>query len=208
MEVNYESWHAKLYRFHSRMKYGWEQGAYRGSNLCPYMRTVLFYWWLRWLFISGKVGVKKFKVQNPLLIALTVFFFGPGWLGMVSYNLKHALLVVDMIAALIVTVVAIVIGARWTARRLSRVKGLKMLGDGTVHAIESTVETTFGFFHLLGRYIDTFHDKICPHISFVEPNATLSSSTSLTPTISEFAGEVLPPEGSEGNCDCDECNGR
>lgn len=161
MNVDFNSWHAKLYRLHHKMKDGWEPSAYYGSNLCPYMRTVLFYWWLRWLFIDGKIKVGNWNIPVPIPVALIIFFFGPGWLGMFSYNLKCLMYGVDCLAVLVLTVFGI-IGLFVLIK--NRVKKSKFHDA----VLEPVAEATSGFAHLLVDYGKSFHDKICPSIEFVD----------------------------------------
>lgn len=179
MKVDFNSWHARLFRFHHKMKYGWEPSSNYGYNLCPYMRTVLFHWWLRWIFIDGRIG--NLPVSIP--IAVIAFFFGPGWLGMISYGLKCFMYVVDAVALLILIVLGVI--------------GLFILIKEKVQnskfhdaVLEPIADATCGFAHLSVGYARSFHDSICPHIDFVDNTRNKS-----TPEETQPLPDEKPEEG-------------
>jgi hypothetical protein len=125
------------------------------------MRTVLFYWWLRWLFIDGKIRISKVRIPVPAIIATFVFFFGPGLAGVLSYGLKCVLVGLDAIAIIIALIVGFVALFTFVKQKVE---------DSKFHdaVLEPAAEATSGFFHLLGNYVRSFHNKICPHIDFSE----------------------------------------
>lgn len=171
MKIDFNSWHARLYRLHHRMKYGWEPNSYYGTNLCPYMRTVLFYWWLRWLFIDGKIKIGK-RIPVPAILAAFVFFFGPGLAGIISYVFKCLLIGLDSI----VVIVALVVGF---VTLFVVVK--KKVANSKFHdaVLEPVADATGSFIQLLGEYTQSFHNKICPHIDFVDDGESKSDSFSV-----------------------------
>lgn len=78
MKVNSNTWHARLYKNWYKRKYEQEHnGSF--TNLCPYMRAVMFWSWMRPLFMT--------KWWN--LIPITFLLIAvPRWLGIVSYQAK------------------------------------------------------------------------------------------------------------------------
>jgi len=52
MQISSDSWHARVYINWFRRKKGWTPTE---ANLCPYVRAVLLYSWLRYIFLTGTI---------------------------------------------------------------------------------------------------------------------------------------------------------
>ena len=158
MKVDLNSWHCRLYRFHHRMKHGWEPSENHQwvTNLCPYMRTVLFYWWLRFLFINGKIPLtKRYYIPVPVPVIVYLFFFLPGLLGVFSYSLKMFLVTLYVAFAILAGALLFLVTLIWTAEKYKDWKRK-----------HNRPETT-GFIQLTKTYARSIHDRICPSIEIV-----------------------------------------
>lgn len=163
MIINKDSWHARVYRWWYQSKYGkktydwfsdkWTPNEPERSNLCPYMRAVMFWSWMRWLFIGGKI--KKFPV--PVLSWLFLLIEVPRWLGIISYTMKLTILmfyVAFVGAAAVVFLASVVV---WLWKDTDKLDWLRKVCRGV---------SEFG--SLVGQYTQAKHDRICPEITFAE----------------------------------------
>jgi hypothetical protein len=116
MNIDLRSWHGRLYQFWYGMKHqediarDWLPKAPATTDLCRYMRVVLFHWWLRYLFLSGRIpGLKR---QVPLAVVIVPFLMIelPRWAGIFSFGLKQFLLTVDIGLLCLVLLVGIIVG--------------------------------------------------------------------------------------------------
>lgn len=160
MNVSSSSWHAKLFRFHQKMKYGYETGV-TYTNLCPYMRTVLFYWWLRWLFLSGRISFKGYSLRVPIFVWAVVAGYAPGTAGMFSYHLKVVLHAFEAAIAFGTLVIGLFMFA-------NRNGAMDDAANVAVDKIDDGFEKVSGFVALLLGYLRTFHTAICPSIKIVD----------------------------------------
>ena len=149
--VNPQSWHSKMYRWWYRQKYG-EEPRHSG-NLCPYMRAILFWSWMRWLFIGGRVGPVRAPVLSwPLLLASIPIGGGLlfGWWFFAGVMQIYCVLLI--VLAMAATVVGI---------------GLVLSDDGLGGAARIR-DGCAPFTDLVGSYLRSFHDRVCPEITFKE----------------------------------------
>jgi hypothetical protein len=145
LKVNSNSWHTRLYKSWYKRKYGREHnGSF--TNLCPYMRAVMFWSWMRPLFMT--------KYWN--LIPITALLIEvPRWAGMLSYNLKTTLYLVYGVAS---GMGVIITGAFWLAEAFDKGK------------LEPITETAESFGNMLVAYGRSAHDRVCPEIEIIRGN--------------------------------------
>ena len=84
MEINRSSWHARIYGWWHFDKYNAHP---TGVNLCKYVRVVLFYGPLRWLF-TGKVGT------FPVALVIVLFMLGSPLMLVGSYEMLVVILAI------------------------------------------------------------------------------------------------------------------
>lgn len=158
MKVDSNSWHCRLWRFHYRMKEGCEPHLWnKTTNLCPYMRTVLFYWWLRYLFINGKIWLgEKFYIPVPIPVCIYLVFFFPGLLGVFSYDLKHSLIVLYIAVTILISVIAAMVAFVMALDKFKSWRRSRQKPGST------------SFVGLTKAYTHAIHDKICPVIQIVD----------------------------------------
>ena len=145
IQVNNNSWHTKLYKFWYKQKYGREHvGSY--SNLCPYMRAVLFWSWMRPLFLT-----KWFSVIPWALLAIEI----PRWAGMFSHSLKFVIWVLYGATAVAGTLLglAAVICWLWDKHEVT-------------NKLDPMIDKGVSFCKLVVAYSRSAHDRICPEIIF------------------------------------------
>jgi hypothetical protein len=128
----------------------WVSKVPRNTNLCPYMRAVMFWAPLRFLFINGKVK----KVPMPAILAVATFL---------AINIflffAHMKVFVDMWKGLVLgsivlgLIYAMVIGIEKWRKKPVRYKEPKQ-GNS--------------FVKLLKDYSQSKHDQICPPVHFTE----------------------------------------
>lgn len=181
MNVNKKSWHYKWYCWFKGDKYP------TNTNLCPYARTVFFYTPLKFLFAKGLIG----KIPIPAIIYPVLLFEVPRWLGMFSYDAKIAIYAIYIISGCIALAVGAALGIvsilRWIEdshlrSKMSDEEWFEFINDGKKkkylphHLLEQTTENRIlNWFDgivgkiensLLVNYIRSFHNKICPFITF------------------------------------------
>jgi hypothetical protein len=185
IEVNRESWHAKVYLWWYYAKwpnkkrereYDLARGygePKKSSNLCPYVRTVLFWAPCRWLFYQGKIG----RIPVPYVFVPVILLSIPQPAGYLSYELKKILWAMDIILfgvallALLVWGVAIVVDLLdqklgW-ANKLASYKLEKRLRKEYEPIVPPLKKKTGpSFFSLIAQRISAAHDRICPEIEF------------------------------------------
>ena len=133
IEVNRRAWHARVYLwwYYTKWPHRRSEGPKTASNLCPYVRAVVLWAPLRWLFYQGRIGKVQLRVA---WIAWPIFLVSiPQPLGYISYNLKRALWISDAIlgaAAVIIGLCFVVVYiAEWADRKwywASRLKTWKI----------------------------------------------------------------------------------
>ena len=147
LTIRKSTWHARVYTWFQNDCGSRDTDV---ANLCPYMRTVLFWTPLRWLFISGRIG----PVRVPLAVYLSLPVALPaivasifGWEGGVAVlTLYLAFLMTGILSAALCGTIYL------TNKMLSRAR-----------AIDS-------FLDVCAEYISAIHSKICPTIRFTNGN--------------------------------------
>jgi hypothetical protein len=169
-KVNRNSLHARIYLWWYEHKYkdNYAKKDKPGTNLCPYMRAILFWAPFRFIFWNW---VKVYEWSYDMYISLnmlTIPFlmtFIPLLAGFGSYKLKKGLWIVDLVilgvAALIgvVCLLVLLIGIMieeyksWKSKQPEKPKKIK-------------VKTTSRFVKLLKDFGRSAHDGVCPEITF------------------------------------------
>jgi hypothetical protein len=147
LTIDPNSWHARVYFWWYRRKYGYPNEGKR-SNLCPYLRAVLFWAPFRALF-STWVTVKRVPVNVVTIPA--VLYAVPTLLGYLSYRLKFDIWLVYLIVVAIAALFAI---------------SFAFDKDGLGWAEKCGIED---FLDLTGEYLRAAHDGICPEVCFRDP---------------------------------------
>jgi len=148
MWIDKNSWHWRLYLWWYNRKFTpWERDYIAYSvNICPYVRTILFWAPIRWLTVWG---------PRKLTVAVETV----GWMG--TYWLLTIIPVktVEDFNALIVFMIS------WLTVLV--IRGFVFLGTHDV-SIPSppdiVVEKGASFFKLLGSYISKAHTQVCPQV--------------------------------------------
>ena len=151
MKIDANSWHVKIYKWWYGHKYG--ICVKRNSNLCPYMRAVMFWAPLRAIFWDWiKIGPVPLNA-----ITLPAFFVGlPFVLGYVSYPAKAIVFAVYIVAAGVVTALAAIFGLAY----LFHSEGLDI-----TRPIKNKIRKS-SFLDLIHEYLRSAHDRICPEVSW------------------------------------------
>lgn len=149
--VDKNSWHCKVYQWWYTKKYGYpKEGS--TSNLCPYMRAIMFWAPLRLLFTDaisfGRVPLGAFTVPAIVLPL-------PWLAGYLDYNLKIAF-------AIIYSIVAVC----GVASGLIYLFSSGGLNAGKPFRNASHVVVTSSFADLIREYLKSAHDRVCPEVHF------------------------------------------
>ena len=155
MIVSNQSWHVRVYHWWYENKYG---GRNVRSNLCPYMRAVMFWAPLRAIF-SDWIELTRWKIPlNYITIPIIVISL-PFLVGYLSYGGKVTIWIIYAVLTGIAIVLSLGFGIawlfdedgmNWSEHLDNRVKGVK----------ESS------FWQLLQEYLRSAHDRVCPEIEF------------------------------------------
>lgn len=172
IEVNTDSWHVKVYKWWYRTKWP-HKGKPERTNLCPYVRTVLIWAPIRWLFYQGRIK----NIRIPYVFIPTFLLSIPQPLGYVSFTIKWLLWRLNLIFACAAVVLGIVVGVTYislaldekysfTAKyRKSQVLRQRRQLQKELDA-ERKPKQGPSFWQLIGRRIEAGHDRICPEIEF------------------------------------------
>jgi hypothetical protein len=169
-KVNRNSLHARIYLWWYEHKYkdNWAKKSKPGTNLCPYMRAILFWAPFRFIFWNW---VKLYEYDYDVYLSLNMLTIPflmvtlPVLAGLGSYKLKHGLWITDLVilglAAFVGIVCAIVFAIvaginaykEWKSTQPEKPKKIK-------------VKTTSRFGKLLRDFGRSAHDGVCPEITF------------------------------------------
>ena len=149
LTVNATSWHTKVYLWWYRHKFahdiatGDRPAIPFHVNLCPYVRVVLLWSWLRWLMVDGKVS----KLRMPWIIwgglVGTVFAYLSGFLMPIDWAFLFAIAILFLIRAILID--------------------MKDNGQLTERNPKPTAPPT-KFVTLIKKYSTSVHDRVCPFI--------------------------------------------
>lgn len=196
MQVSASSWHVRVYRWWYDHKYkrdSWETPKTH-SNLCPYMRAVMFWAPLRALFWDWITVCRIGSLRIPLnLIVITTLAYGlPQPLGYLSYKLKIAMWIVTLLSSAIclltVTILWICFAiSDWKAdRRAARYRipweermqmereelAKRQLRQKRWAWLFNSLGKFLGglseFGSLIRAYLRSGHDRICPEVQFID----------------------------------------
>jgi len=166
-KVNRNSWHASIYLWWYGHKY--KNNAARktkpSTNLCPYMRAIMFWAPLRFIFWNW---FKVYEWSYDLYISLNMLTIPflmvtlPILAGFGSYRVKHKLWILDLIIlgsiALITVIAAAACLIEWAVEEYkeNHPKAPKKI----------KVKTTSKFTKLVKDFMQSAHDGVCPEITF------------------------------------------
>jgi small-conductance mechanosensitive channel len=169
MQVSRNSWHTRVYLWWYTHKYnnGYKPTDKTSSNLCPYVRAVLFWAPLRLLFWDW---VKLWEsATSDWYISLNMFtiplmaYFVPLMLGYVNYYLKFVLwMTVISVAVLAVIIVGLTLSCIKIKEELDAYRALHY--NDPPKPKRKTPE----FFTLVQAYLRAGHDGICPEVEIVD----------------------------------------
>ena len=149
ISVSRNSWHTRVYRWWYAKKYGSEH-CYGTTNLCPYMRAVLFWSWMRFLFIGGKIGrVRIPAVLWPSVLATLPLLIGCA-VGAQFWSIVHAYGAIVFVSGF----TAGTVGLLWFLEK----RGFPAIGKAARAA------TATSFVHLTTEYLRSAHDRVCPEV--------------------------------------------
>lgn len=161
MTVDRNSWHARIYLWWYSNKYDYRDAAKASSNLCPYMRAVMFWAPLRFLFwgwaILFHVGDKAIRL---CYFTWPLFLYSlPVTLGYASYRAKIILLIIYGDTVLGALSLGVIIGSVYLCQ-------LFKVGDRLDAKLQPAVRRRqlSSFFSLIQSYLRTFHDGVCPEV--------------------------------------------
>lgn len=144
MKINKSSWHARIYRWWHWDKY--DSGS-EGVNLCKYVRVVLLYGPLRWLF-NGEVRSFPIGVVTFLFLIGSPLMFITNWEALGAVLLAYASIL--GIALLLVVCWALQKYEVW-----DRIKG----------TVGAKVKST-PFLSILKLVYLSGKKKVCPYVDF------------------------------------------
>lgn len=148
MVINQKSFHNRIYRWWYRNKYGVNPVR---SNLCPYMRTVLFWAPIRAVFGTwNKIG----RVPINALTIPTLLTWLPLFVGKYSYNVKTTIFFLYGFFLFLAVLFGTTLGLIYFFSESETMNKIKS------HIQEST------FIPLLGEYLRSFHDSVCPQVEW------------------------------------------
>jgi len=152
MRISKSSWHARIYRWWCWDK---DDSGPEGVNLCKYVRVVLFYGPLRWLFTGEVRGFPVAFVTLPFLIGSPLIFL-TDW--------KVLVLVLSIYSGILLflAIIASAIGLEtWLDDRggWRRIKSrFSSVGDKVVRHTS--------FFSILKLVYLSGKKKVCPYVDF------------------------------------------
>lgn len=164
MLVDREAWHCRVYRWWYRHKYA-RRGDKTFSNLCPYMRAVMFWAPMRALFSNW---ITLFTVRGkkvPLcVVTWPIFLYAtPKLLGYASWNVKMGIWTVYIILSSMALLIAIGVGISYLFKPEGLGWGAKV-GD----AAEPVLKRGASFHQLLSEFLRSAHDRVCPEVTFIK----------------------------------------
>lgn len=181
-------WHARLYLWWYQKKY--HRGRYGSTNLCPYMRAVIFWAPLRAIFWNWvtvfdlNLWDVSFDVPLNALTIPALFLALAKPLGYLSYRMKFmfSLFGVACLSAAVFISLMAVLGAyishmrdtqmsdpnRWMNRVPPKPK-IPKKPSKVAKAINAF--TGWSFWTLLLEYLKSAHDNICPPVELRYPDS-------------------------------------
>ncbi len=156
MKIDEQSWHCKTYQWWYNRKYG-GPNMRSCSNLCPYMRAVVFWAPMRFLFTGaisfGKIPLGVFTIPATVLSA-------PIIAGYLSYSIKSGIWFAYGIFGGAALALAAVMGLVY----MISTDGL----DITSPLREKIKKSSF--WDLITAYLRSAHDRVCPEVEWHHPS--------------------------------------
>lgn len=144
MKITADSWHCKLYQWWYRNKYHSESLGH--TNLCPYVRSVIFWAPARALF-GGWIKLGRVPINSLTIPAL--LYSIPTLFGYWSYEAKiHIWFVYLVLTLLVIGGTVEVLLIKYFSRNPLRFK------------------KTSDSMRVMQAYLRTAHDGVCPEISW------------------------------------------
>lgn len=184
MFVDKKSWHARVYGWWYTNKYS---NRYRSStpdstNLCPYMRAVMFWAPLRlwfWDWVS-MFTFRNTEIPMNLVTIPVTYITALKMMGYATYTGKLVMIVLGLgilaLGIVITLAAALVLWAqRYKLGRKVLDKFFVPIGECLTVAVKKS--RISGFFELLHALLRSAHDGVCPPVDFVEGNAEPSILT-------------------------------
>lgn len=149
MRVRRTSWHARVYLWWYAHKYpGFAEYLPTHSNLCPYVRTVLFWAPLRFLFTDWATK------WLPISIWPVCLYSVPKLLGWISYDAKHAVWIIEGVVGALVLAILIIGGLSDYSEREGNI--FKRFDNWWDKSEERAI---------LVAYARAGHDRFCPEVT-------------------------------------------
>ena len=152
MKINANAWHCRIYLWWYKKKYGCtnERGH---SNLCPYMRAVMLWAPLRFLFTDA---VSFGKIPLGALTIPALMIACPLVVGYFNYYVKRSIWGIYCVIAAASFCTALVLV-------------IVYLRVGEEYDLLDKVEKIAGgsFAQLLKAYFRSAHDRVCPEIDWI-----------------------------------------
>lgn len=152
MNVSKNTWHYRVFEWQLMQKYGfipWTINAY-GSNLCSYVRTVLLWAPLRFLFNTTWV---RSTATASIMFSIVTGLIG-AFAGLHGLKIEAGIILTVLIAA---TMLGTIVSFVWLASLLAEYARNKNL---------RVPDTIVSFSELLTKRVRSIHDGICPEITF------------------------------------------
>ncbi len=156
MKIDKQSWHCKTYQWWYNKKYGGPN--IRGySNLCPYMRAVMLWAPVRFLFTGaisfGKVPLGIFTIPAVVLSA-------PLIAGYFNYSLKSGIWFAYFILGGAALGLALCLGLVYT---------ISTDGLDITSPLREKIKKS-SFVDLIAAYLRSAHDRVCPEVEWHSPS--------------------------------------
>lgn len=146
MKIDGTSWHCRVYQWWYRHKYE-NRESKTNSNLCPYMRAVMFWAPLRAIFGNW---LKIWRVPVNAITLPAVLINLPFLLGYASYTAKCIAFVTYGVLAFFTLLFTFI----WL------VEDKKIL-----RPVEKALNES-SFLNLTGEYLRSAHDRVCPEVTW------------------------------------------
>lgn len=172
MVVARNSWHARVYKWWYCNKYG-SYSYPRTTNLCPYMRAVMFWAPLRLLFWDW---VKMFSFRGcevtTNVVTIPLMWVSVAMLlGYLDYKAKLVFAILGFIVVALIIVVSILVSLIIAAQNYKVGRKItdwffKPIGDGIVKVVTKAKVPTF--LDLIHALLRSAHDGVCPPVDFID----------------------------------------
>lgn len=181
--INSNSWYNRVYEWWHFDTYGWKNGSGPANtvNLCPYMRAILFWSWLRlffWRASNGRSGKLRTVANIISWFSLLVDFnLAVSILSYHGHGKPISVWFMFFIEGIVVfcagSVLGLIVLAMWSNDK--RIERKMLRGEYNEDG------TSLPFIRVVKTWLHGVHNHICPIVT-VEPNHL--------PPPSEFLNEI------------------